>query len=176
MVSAWIKDGAIFPVIHDRALTQVFKMFMIDLLDSLPRLRLSDDQIKAIIWVMKECGTPNVPSFGTLRRKQKLLTAEVNLAPTHHLSPLGNHFYMNHPAMLLALVRVYEALQPKSNCVCMSRTGQILLFAHISKYIPKLPLPSQNHGKLESGLTKWHLTISRPCGQIGKLLPIDIIT
>ncbi|KAJ6477662.1 hypothetical protein C8R45DRAFT_783494, partial [Mycena sanguinolenta] len=29
-------------------------MFMLDLLDNLPRLRLSDDQLKAIIWVMKE--------------------------------------------------------------------------------------------------------------------------
>ncbi|KAJ7115666.1 hypothetical protein C8R44DRAFT_880092 [Mycena epipterygia] len=34
-------------------------MFMLDLLDNLPRLRLSDDQLKSIIWVMRECGTPN---------------------------------------------------------------------------------------------------------------------
>lgn len=80
-------------------------MFLLDLLDSLPRLRLSDDQMKAIIWVMRECGTPQVPAFSALRRKQKMLAAEVGLAPRHHVSPLGNHFYMNHPAMLLALVR-----------------------------------------------------------------------
>uniref|UniRef100_A0A0W0F4Z4 Uncharacterized protein n=1 Tax=Moniliophthora roreri TaxID=221103 RepID=A0A0W0F4Z4_MONRR len=34
-------------------------VFMLDLLDNLPRLQFSDDTIKAIIWVMKECGTPN---------------------------------------------------------------------------------------------------------------------
>ncbi|KAJ7827689.1 hypothetical protein B0H14DRAFT_3144540 [Mycena olivaceomarginata] len=52
-------------------------MFMLDLLDNLPHLRLSDDQLKAIIWVMKECGTPNVPSFSTLRKMQKKMTQDI---------------------------------------------------------------------------------------------------
>ncbi|KAF8143986.1 hypothetical protein K438DRAFT_1520090, partial [Mycena galopus ATCC 62051] len=30
-------------------------MFMLDLLENLPRLRLSDDQLKTIIWIMHEC-------------------------------------------------------------------------------------------------------------------------
>ncbi|KAJ7778812.1 hypothetical protein DFH07DRAFT_865489 [Mycena maculata] len=78
-------------------------MFMLDLLDNLPRLRLSDDHLKAIIWVMRECKTPNVPSFSALRKKQALLTREVGIESEHHTSSLGNHFYMNHPAKLLAL-------------------------------------------------------------------------
>lgn len=82
------------------------QMFMLDLLDSLPRLRVSDDQMKAILWVMKESGAPHVPTFGALRRKQKQLASDVKIMPTHHASPLGNHFYMNHPAMLLALVSI----------------------------------------------------------------------
>jgi len=80
-------------------------MFFLDLLDNLPRLRLSDDHLKTIIWAMRECGTPNVPSFYALRKKQDTLTQEVNIKPTPHTSPLGNRFYMNHPAQLLALVR-----------------------------------------------------------------------
>ncbi|KAJ7443535.1 hypothetical protein FB451DRAFT_1189993 [Mycena latifolia] len=78
-------------------------MFMLDLLDNLPHLRLSDDQLKTIIWVMRECRTPDVPSFSALRKKQAQLTAEVNIKTRHHVSALGNEFYMNHPAELLAL-------------------------------------------------------------------------
>jgi hypothetical protein len=80
-------------------------MFMLDLLDNLPRLRLSDDHIKTIIWVMRECNTPNVPSFSALRRKQAKLTQQININPRMHTSALGNKYYMNHPIDLLALVR-----------------------------------------------------------------------
>ncbi len=81
-------------------------MFMLDLLDNLPRLRLSDDHLKAILWVMRECGTPNVPAFSALRKMQSSLARTVNLTPKHHTSSLGNHFYMNHPSQLFALVRL----------------------------------------------------------------------
>ncbi|TCD64244.1 hypothetical protein EIP91_004346, partial [Steccherinum ochraceum] len=73
-------------------------MFMLDLLDNLPRLRLSDEHMKTIIWVMKECGTPNVPSFTALRAKQTLLTKDVSIVTGRHTSPLGNVFHANGPA------------------------------------------------------------------------------
>ncbi|KAJ7477826.1 hypothetical protein B0H11DRAFT_1726278 [Mycena galericulata] len=76
---------------------------MLDLLDNLPRLRLSDDHLKSIIWVMRECKTPNVPTFSALRKKQESLTRDVGIKSEHHTSSLGNHFYMNHPSKLLAL-------------------------------------------------------------------------
>ncbi|KAG6819226.1 hypothetical protein H0H93_014021 [Arthromyces matolae] len=79
------------------------QMFMLDLLDNLPRLRLSDEHMKAFLWVMRECGTPNVPSFSALRKLQKNLTQEVCIETKHHTSSLGNHFFVNHPAKLLAL-------------------------------------------------------------------------
>ncbi|THU96413.1 hypothetical protein K435DRAFT_858627 [Dendrothele bispora CBS 962.96] len=78
-------------------------MFMLDSLDNLPRLCLSDDHLKAIIWVMKECGTPNVPTFSALCKVQEVLTCEFKLTLKPHKSALENHFYMNHPAALLAL-------------------------------------------------------------------------
>jgi hypothetical protein len=80
-------------------------MFMLNLLDNLPRLRLSDDHLKAIIWVMKECGTPDVPSFYARRKMQKKSTQDVGLQPRHHTSSLDNQFYMNHPNDLIRLVR-----------------------------------------------------------------------
>ncbi|KAJ6583373.1 hypothetical protein DFH09DRAFT_1308895 [Mycena vulgaris] len=78
-------------------------MFMLDLLDNLPRLRLSDDHVKAIIWVMKECGTPGVPSFYALRKMQKILTEDIGLKPRPHTSALNNQFFMNHPNDLIRL-------------------------------------------------------------------------
>jgi hypothetical protein len=78
-------------------------MFMLDMLDNLPRLRLSDDHMKAIIWVMRECGTPDVPSFYALRKKQQELASQ--LVPTKcHISSTGNQFYMNSPGSLFAQV------------------------------------------------------------------------
>lgn len=40
-----------------------------------------------ILWVMKEAGTPNVPSLSTLRRHQKAVDAEI--APTLRASTSG---------------------------------------------------------------------------------------
>ncbi|KAJ7892224.1 hypothetical protein B0H13DRAFT_1625696 [Mycena leptocephala] len=52
---------------------------------------------------MRECNTPNVPSFSALRRKQAKLTQQININPRMHTSALGNKYYMNHPIDLLAL-------------------------------------------------------------------------
>ncbi|KAJ7792622.1 hypothetical protein B0H14DRAFT_3094163 [Mycena olivaceomarginata] len=60
--------------------------------------------MKAIIWVMKECGTPDVPSFYALRKLQQKLAQDVGLKPRHHTSSLDNQFYMNHPNDLIRLV------------------------------------------------------------------------
>ncbi|OBZ67227.1 hypothetical protein A0H81_13040 [Grifola frondosa] len=78
-------------------------MFMLDLLDNLPRLRLSDDHLKTIIWVMRECGTPHVPTFHALRKVQKQLTKSTAISTQHHVSALGNHFHMNRAVELLSL-------------------------------------------------------------------------
>lgn len=79
-------------------------MFMVDLLDSLPRLRLSDDQLKLILWVMRECGTPDVPVFSALRKVQDKMIEDLGIRPTRHVSALGNEFYANNPAQMLQLV------------------------------------------------------------------------
>ncbi|KAH9837655.1 uncharacterized protein C8Q71DRAFT_856855 [Rhodofomes roseus] len=70
-------------------------MFMVDLLDSLPRLRLSDDHLQLILWVMKQCGTPDVPGFRELRNLQTQLTKDIGVKTTHHVSSQGNEVYAN---------------------------------------------------------------------------------
>ncbi|TFY60326.1 hypothetical protein EVJ58_g5221 [Rhodofomes roseus] len=73
-------------------------MFILDLLDNLPRLRLSDDHMKVFIWALKECGALNVPTFTHLRAQQARLTKEMNIQTTHHVSAQSNHFYANCPS------------------------------------------------------------------------------
>lgn len=81
---------------------------MLDFLDSMPRLRLSDDHLQAIIFVMRECGTPNVPSFSALRKVQSKLTTEMGMSIKRHVPALGNEFYNNGAAQTHRLVSVWE--------------------------------------------------------------------
>ncbi|KAF7371507.1 hypothetical protein MVEN_00005500 [Mycena venus] len=114
-------------------------MFMLDLLDNLLRLRLSDDQLRTIIWVMRECKTPDVPSFSALRKKQAELTKNINIQTRHHVSAMGNEFFMNHPAELLALdwanplVREFLQVYPEI-------TDHISEFNHADKWATEIDL------------------------------------
>ncbi|KAI0684232.1 hypothetical protein BC835DRAFT_1464922 [Cytidiella melzeri] len=87
-------------------------LFMLDMLDNLPHLQLSDDHLKAIIWVMRECGTLIVPTFALLRKKQAAMNQNLEFQPEHHTSLLGNHFFYNHPAKLIALDFANRLVRP----------------------------------------------------------------
>ncbi|KAJ3978627.1 hypothetical protein F5890DRAFT_1422451 [Lentinula detonsa] len=76
---------------------------MLDLLDKQPRQRLSDSQLKSILWVMRECGCKDVPTFTQLRKQQTTISHHLDIPSEHHTSAVGNHFYMNHLCKLFAL-------------------------------------------------------------------------
>ncbi|KAJ7439792.1 hypothetical protein FB451DRAFT_1191987, partial [Mycena latifolia] len=59
------------PASHDYAPYGNKTMCYLDILDNLPRLRLSSSQFKMILWMMKECGAKDVPSFNAFRSMQK---------------------------------------------------------------------------------------------------------
>lgn len=80
-------------------------MYILDLLDSMPQLRLSGAVMKSILWALKELDVPDVPSFRQLRTAQKGLAQKINISPSRHESAMGNIFYQNSPEALLALVR-----------------------------------------------------------------------
>ncbi|KAI0685857.1 hypothetical protein BC835DRAFT_1535847 [Cytidiella melzeri] len=52
---------------------------------------------------MRECGTPDVPSFSALRKLQTKLTTEMGIQTTRHVSTLGNEFYNNSAAQMFNL-------------------------------------------------------------------------
>ena len=80
------------------------QMFILDLLDSMPQVRLSGEVMKLILWALKELGVPDVPSFHQLRDTQTALVQQIKVNPCRHESAMGNIFYQNSLEDLLALV------------------------------------------------------------------------
>ncbi|KAH8112205.1 hypothetical protein DFH11DRAFT_1545899 [Phellopilus nigrolimitatus] len=68
---------------------------LLDVLDNLPRLRMSDAQLRILLWVMKEVGCQDVPSFYTLRKVQNNLRSKLAVPTMEFKSSLGNVFYTN---------------------------------------------------------------------------------
>ena len=79
-------------------------MLVLDILDNMPHLRLSDDHMRSVLWMLEELSVPDTPSFYALREMQKKLTEEMDIQPREHLSALGKKFHAVAPEDLLALV------------------------------------------------------------------------
>ncbi|KAJ7144573.1 hypothetical protein C8R44DRAFT_602437 [Mycena epipterygia] len=88
---------------------------------------------------MRECNTPNVPSFSALRKKQAQLTKQVNITPRVHTSAQGNKFYMNHPIDLLSLDWANPCVR-KLMQVYPEVTTNISQLYHGSKWVEELEL------------------------------------
>lgn len=79
-------------------------MFLLDILDNMPHLRLSDDHMRSVLWMLRELDVPDTPSFYALRETQKKLADEMDIQPREHISALGKKFHVVAPEDLLALV------------------------------------------------------------------------
>jgi hypothetical protein len=102
------------------------QMYILDLLDSMPRLRLSGAIMKSVLWALKELDVPNVPSFRQFRNVQKALAQKIDISPGRHESVTGNIFYQNSLEALLALVsKMFGVPQPKCAEPHCYRTGLI---------------------------------------------------
>ncbi|KAJ7644882.1 hypothetical protein FB45DRAFT_735642 [Roridomyces roridus] len=88
------------PIEH--VLSYGFQSCYLDILDNLPRLRLSSSQLKMVLWIMKECGARDVPSFNEFRSMQTHIRKLVGVRSDLHKSDLGNNFYVNDIRDLIA--------------------------------------------------------------------------
>lgn len=79
-------------------------MCFLDILDNLPRLRMSSSQFKMILWVMRECGARDVPSFKAFRAMQKHIRDFCGVTTTPHKSDIGNVFHVNDIRDMIAKV------------------------------------------------------------------------
>ncbi|KZP11281.1 hypothetical protein FIBSPDRAFT_899076 [Athelia psychrophila] len=72
-----------------------YKMMLLDIIDNLPRLRMSSSQFKMILWTLRESGVKNTPSYSSFRKMQQQLQMLCGSEPKAHVSSLGNIFYVN---------------------------------------------------------------------------------
>jgi len=71
------------------------QMMLLDIIDNLPRLRMSSSQFQIILWLLRQSGVAGVPAYGAFQRMQKELQALNGSSPMQHTSSIGNIFYTN---------------------------------------------------------------------------------
>ncbi|KAJ7266270.1 hypothetical protein C8J57DRAFT_1069087 [Mycena rebaudengoi] len=69
---------------------------LLDIIDNLPRLRMSSNQFKMILWLLKECKVANVPTYSGFRAMQVHLRGLCSGSePKAYTSSVGNKFFVN---------------------------------------------------------------------------------
>ncbi|KAG6913726.1 hypothetical protein DXG01_004700, partial [Tephrocybe rancida] len=78
-------------------------VFLLDVIDNLPRLWIPGSLMRVFLWLLRELGVPQVPSYDHLRKEQSKLHSDKGGVPTiHWRSPKGNAFSFNDPRVLVA--------------------------------------------------------------------------
>ncbi|KDQ05921.1 hypothetical protein BOTBODRAFT_182090 [Botryobasidium botryosum FD-172 SS1] len=70
-------------------------MFVLDMMDSVPRRRFSSSQLELVMWAMRLTGSKDVPSFKKLRKVQAALRQKVGVPTMQYVSARGAVFYGN---------------------------------------------------------------------------------
>lgn len=86
----------------------------LDILYSLPRLRLSRAQMRMILFVMKQTGSRDVPSLKELIKFRKKLQDRCGAPSIEQKSELGNVYFVNDVRATFAMVRRSFL----SRCIC----------------------------------------------------------
>ncbi|KAJ6567792.1 hypothetical protein B0H10DRAFT_2168917 [Mycena sp. CBHHK59/15] len=72
-----------------------WQTMLLDIYDNFPRIRMSSNQLKMILWILKECKVANVPSYYAFRKMQDDLRGLCGSEPKSYTSSVGNRFFVN---------------------------------------------------------------------------------
>lgn len=101
---------------------------LLDTIDNLPRLRISASFMKVLLWLLREVGVRDVPSFDGLKKIQKNLEMKKIVPTIHWKSPKGHTFSFNDPRAIVANVsNILDFRSLKYSLTCLKRTGPTLL-------------------------------------------------
>jgi hypothetical protein len=79
-------------------------LFLLDWLNNMPCHRISSSLMKAILFVLREGGANNVPSFSHLQRTQVAIRETFAVDTLRFESQNGNIFFMNSIPQIIARV------------------------------------------------------------------------
>ncbi|KZV59214.1 hypothetical protein PENSPDRAFT_546886, partial [Peniophora sp. CONT] len=101
----------------------------------MPRNRLSETVLKFVIWMLKELGVRDVPTYHAFRAAQRAMRADYGV-PTHPFtSPFNNHFHQNDVAEIVAMdwsnPKTRELLEPYP----VIQEGPISEWFHANKFL-----------------------------------------
>ena len=85
-------------------------IFLLDVIDNLPRLRISGSFMKVLLWLLCELGVKEIPSFDGLRKVQKSLREKQGIPTISWMTPKGNAFSFNDPRTLIANVSIWNEI------------------------------------------------------------------
>ncbi|EPQ53202.1 hypothetical protein GLOTRDRAFT_23374, partial [Gloeophyllum trabeum ATCC 11539] len=107
---------------------------------NLPRLRISDNLMQVFLWVMREAGAAQVPSFDAFRKLQDKLRKESGIKTVKCQSPLGNNFYMNDIGAIIAKDYSNPLTRPLMVHYPHETSGPISEVWHGKKLLKETPL------------------------------------
>lgn len=81
-------------------------MCILNAIDRIPRLPISNSLMKIFLWALKKCGAKDVPSFYALRKLQQQLRKSQGVPTIECKSVQDNVFFMNDPRNIIAQVRL----------------------------------------------------------------------
>ncbi|KAK7472846.1 hypothetical protein VKT23_000953 [Stygiomarasmius scandens] len=123
--------------------------FLLDILDNLPRLQLSTNHLKMIIWVMCNCNPNEVPTYKSFRQEQTNLQQASGVPSIMYKSQCGDIFYLNDVVDLMKKnfenpeTAKHIMLYPED--VDNKSQSEFMQFSHLQEH-PEQLIPSYHQG------------------------------